>query len=469
MRFAHAGLLFFGDRNTALGLVLALVVASVLVVPAQAGSSSGAAGGPTFACNLNQIVGTPGSRRVPSGRSPTYVNVMPTRYWDLENAAAGFQTTGVPLVALDGNAVGPAGGPDDLGSYYLIPRLSSLLQLSIRRTVDVFYLGVLSLAFLAGSWGSVMLFKCWSARAVALVGLSLLVILAYRIGDVYTFYFMSAVVAVPWTLVLARRTKQDFWLPAFLVIVGALISTADWVRSYSGTAALLFVCVVLVSYLAASRPYKVLLLVCLGLGLLLPQVFYGRSLARRDAFLAAYCPGYKTLGVRHPFWHSMYIGLGYLQNDYGIRWDDRVAYEKVRSIAPGIVFGSPEYEHILKQEVLGFVREHPQFVLLTLVSKAGVILLVVLFSANFGLIAAAKLPKPWPIEVAFWAAMVFDSMFGLLIYPLPQYLLGLISFSALYGIVSLGVAIESFVTPRRMSGQVPRTQKPRATVLVARV
>src|SRR4051794_21384982 len=28
---------------------------------------------------------------------------------------------------------------------------------------------------------------------------------------------------------------------------------------------------------------------------------------------------------QHLFWHPAYLGLGYLPNRYGIRWDDRVA------------------------------------------------------------------------------------------------------------------------------------------------
>ena len=38
--------------------------------------------------------------------------------------------------------------------------------------------------------------------------------------------------------------------------------------------------------------------------------------------------------------------------------------------------------------------------------------------------------------------MAFDSLFGILVVPAPNYLLGLMGFAALYGIVGIGVAID---------------------------
>ncbi len=402
--------------------------------------------------------------------------MMPTRYWDLENALAGTVKTGVPLITLDGNILGPAGGTDDVGSYYLVPKLAMILGLSIRRSIDLFYTSLLGLGFLVGSAGFLRLFSTWRVRAIALTTMSLLTLIAYRVGDVYIFYFATAVISVPWMLLLARRAKIDFWFAPFLFLIGIFFGVADWVRSHSGTAALLFVgC--LIFYLSTTWRSKLVLLACLACGLTLPQLFFSRLVKQRDAFFAVRCPEYAGLASQHPLWHSVYIGLGYLKNEYGIRYDDNVAYDKVESIAMGTVFVSPRYESILKEQVILLAHQHPWFVIATLAAKAGVVLLILIFSANFGLIATALHPKPWLVESAFWLAMAFNSLFGILVYPLPQYLLGLVSFAALYGIASWGFALEmaSSSALRRTSpalaNRLPASeakQTPQGTVLVPR-
>jgi hypothetical protein len=67
----------------------------------------------------------------------TLFTLMPARYQQLRRALEGFQRTGVPLVAFDGNSFYGAGFADDLGGYYLIPKLASFLDLRLSTAVDV--------------------------------------------------------------------------------------------------------------------------------------------------------------------------------------------------------------------------------------------------------------------------------------------------------------------------------------------
>jgi hypothetical protein len=445
----------------------------------EARSPADVRGNPAVGCNLSLVLGTPGNRQPTDSlqRSPTHVNVMPTRYRDLLRSLAGYQRTGVPLVAWVDGAFGPSGGLDDVGSYYLIPKLSAALGISIAAAIDSFYLSLLALALLAGSCGFLVLFRRWSARAVALIGLFLLTGIAYRVGDVYVFFFATAVIAVPWTLVLTLPFTRLFGLRLYLLLIGAIIGIANVVRSHAGTAALIFVCVVVGLHLSAERRQKWVLFVCLGIGLLVPKVFFAHAIAQRNAFLVTRCPEYGSLTAQHPLWHVVYLGLGYLQNDYGIRWDDSVSYEKVQSVKPGTIYGSPEYERILKQEVLMFVRQRPLFVFMTLASKAGVTLVVLLLSANLGLLAVAYHRKSWPVELAFFLAIAFSSLFAIVAYPLPQYMLGLIAFGTLYGITSLGFALESnpgglrrrqSSSPRREAGPTEIGRAQRTELAVSR-
>jgi hypothetical protein len=431
-------------RRAVLGLLIGL--AATVVAQQGAGveaSSAGATGtGGSISCNLERLLGTPGYRSLPPGRSPTRISIMPSRYWDLENTALGLRRTGTALITIDGNVIGPAGSMDDVGSYYFIPELSVRFSMPVRRAVDVFYLGLIAVSLIAGAWGFFLLFKEWPGRIIVILGLLMLAGVASKVGDVYIFYFVTSVVAVPWILVLARRQRQDFRLPAFLALMGVLIAFANWVRGYSGTGALLFVCGVLVLYPAATASRKAALLLCLGLGLILPSLFFSHLVAERDKVVRAYCPGYAALWSGHSFWHPVYTGLGFLQNDYGLRWDDTVTYDKVQTIAPGTLFGSPQYDKVLKEETIVFAKHHPWFIFMTLASKIGVTLAVFLLAANVGLAAAVYWRKPWGVEIPFWLAILFSSVFSILVYPLPQYMLGLITFGVLYAITSIGFGLE---------------------------
>ena len=437
----------FGKTHSTWILSLALAV-HLVASRSQAAVSTGSV------CNLPVAMGTPGIRMLPAGRAPTHINVMPSRYWDTVYTLAGMRQTNVALVEVQGNALGPAAPGDDIGSYYLIPKLVRWLGLPVATTFDILYGSLIGLGFLAGALNLTRLFEKWPARAIAVLGMLLLALVAYKIGDVYCFFFVTAAVTVPWMLLLARRPCNNFWVLALFVLLGVLIGIANAVRSQSGTAALLFACGIVVFQLSARKSYKLALLVCLGLGLLAPKLFLGRLIARRDAYLSARCPEYNAHVSRHLLWHAVYAGMGYLQNDYGLRWEDSVCYQKVLSLAPGTEFGSPEYERILKDQVLQLAEHHPWFVFTTLASKAGVVLIVLLFSANFGLIAAFVRHKPLPVELAFWVAIAFNSLFGILVYPLPQYLFGLISFGALYGMTSLGFALEPGCLGNRRRDQV---------------
>jgi hypothetical protein len=71
----------------------------------------------------------------------------------------------------------------------------------------------------------------------------------------------------------------------------------------------------------------------------------------------------------HPFWHSAYIGLGYLPNDEGIRYRDDIALAHAREETPGVQYLSSEYDHTLRTLTLRFVRDEPLFVAGTVAQK----------------------------------------------------------------------------------------------------
>jgi len=48
--------------------------------------------------------------------------------------------------------------------------------------------------------------------------------------------------------------------------------------------------------------------------------------------------------------------------------------------------------------------------------------------------------KPVWLELAFWLAIAFNGLYGILVLPNPKYLVGLIAFAALYGVYSIEFA-----------------------------
>jgi hypothetical protein len=58
-------------------------------------------------------------------------------------------------------------------------------------------------------------------------------------------------------------------------------------------------------------------------------------------------------------WHTAYIGLGYLPNDYDICYEDRFAIGRVQRDAPGTRYLSNRYNTVLRSAYFGIVRRHP--------------------------------------------------------------------------------------------------------------
>jgi hypothetical protein len=116
---------------------------------------------------------------------------------------------------------------------------------------------------------------------------------------------------------------------------------------------------------------RALVVVLLIAGFVVPVVYFHVLVSRRDAVLEKLEPGYKPVVSHDPFWHNVYGGLGYLNNDYGLKNLDQTVKDKARAIQPGVEYVSPEYERILRTEVFRIAKAHPRFIFETLVAKSG--------------------------------------------------------------------------------------------------
>lgn len=74
---------------------------------------------------------------------------------------------------------------------------------------------------------------------------------------------------------------------------------------------------------------------------------------------AVYSVPATTMLERHGAWHSLYIGLGVVDNPFGIVWDDSNGDAAAKRVDPNVVFGSKAYYNILQGEYLRTIVSHP--------------------------------------------------------------------------------------------------------------
>jgi hypothetical protein len=386
-----------------------------------------------------------------AGKSPGWVQIMPARYAFLQQTLKGLRETGHPLIADYGGGFAPAEHGDDAGLFYIVPLLANSFGFNLGKAIDVFLAGMLVIAFLVGTGGLFLFLTSWLGRIIGLVGMFLVSRVSLSAGDVYIFESAVVMLLVPWFLYFSRERKSSRAFMVFAFFAGFSAAFSNLIRNHSGTAVLIWAICIVAFYLNCSRAQKLLLVTCMVAGCLIPELYFHGLLARRNSLLLRDSSESMQLSGRHVFWHSVYIGFGFLSNDLVPAYRDEVGIEKVHSISPQAHYLSSEYEDVLRGEVINLIKHHKSFVVLNLAAKLGVITAVVLVSANLGLIAALKYPKPWPLELAFWAAIGFTALPGILVVPYRSYMLGSIAFGFLYGIVSIQNAIDRGVLLRKTS------------------
>lgn len=100
---------------------------------------------------------------------------------------------------------------------------------------------------------------------------------------------------------------------------------------------------------------------------LLALAFAGSVLAPRA--MVGGVPGPPMLD-RHPFWHTIWCSLGEFPNELQFRWSDEAANNRAEFLAGhSVQIFSPEYEAILKDDVLSTLRAHPDFLARVLLQK----------------------------------------------------------------------------------------------------
>jgi hypothetical protein len=368
--------------------------------------------------------------------------VMEDRYEALRQIDMGWQKSGVPLVGFDGRGFGPAGCGDDMGIYFLIPGLARIAQIPLARAIDLFLFGITLGSAALGSLGLMIVCRTRFGRIVAIIAVALVCLLTLRTGDVYIIQSSAVIAFAPWIVLFGSRPASPLRTLFFTFSVSFALAIVNLVRSHAATSVFLFMGWIFLVKLQGTNRFKLLLIIVAIAGLALPIGYSNILLRARDEYLHkqgyAFIPGLR----HHVFWHAVYLGFGFINNDVVPGYLDEIAAAKVREKAPQAIYTSPEYEKALKYEVIQIIARHPALVIETVAAKLGVIAGWLFICANVGLVAAYFYPKHWAIEAGFWSAISLQALAGILVMPTRAYLLGFIAFAVLYGVISIDVGLQ---------------------------
>jgi hypothetical protein len=360
----------------------------------------------------------------------------------LQQTLAGLENLHVPLVAIYQGKIVASGVMDDLGIYYFIPKLAQLTGLSLNTVIPYFFTGILLLSLALAFIGYCLLCKTFFGRFISLIVLADVYTIVAPYSDVYVAQAAVPLSIMPlffYFLHSASSSRLAWSFTLFLFFAGVFIGTGNFVRSFAGTPVLLVMIFMLVFARKFAIKQKGTYLAILIIGAFISHFYYSSLVEARDKYLEAHIANYQVMVERHPLWWSAYIGLGYLDNPYKLKYNDSVAAATVKAINPNVDFISIEGQKILKQQYFKFIEEHPVFFINTVLSKASVLIQMTLLYLLVGLLCAILYPKDWIEEIGILLGIALTAAPGLLVIPNIAYVFGFIVFSIffmLYGLIA---------------------------------
>lgn len=381
------------------------------------------------------------------------MKMMPCRHSALEDCLQGLEATDIPLVSLNNNTYTASGFADDLGIYYFIPQLAKIFGISIDQAIDVFFISLLLIGASIALFFFFSMFKYWASRLTTGLGLLLLTYAAYRYADVYIGGFFAVTsIMPPWIYWNQLPHKPNWKFLLALVLSGVIIGYSNIIRYHAGTGAFLFILAFLLLKRDLANKHKFMALSILVIFSAIPYLHFKTLETNRNQYLMKANPSYQPISTTHPRWHSIYIGFSYLENKYGITYDDQISILKARTVNPKVVSCSEEYEQILRNQCFLLFKNDPLFVLKTLFFKIVKLLSTCLQFSNLGLFLALFYIKPsLRIVTPFLIAALFYSIPGIVVMPEDNYVLGMVSTATLFGIMMIDSSIEKYAMQRTES------------------
>jgi hypothetical protein len=335
------------------------------------------------------------------------------------------------------------GYSDDQGIYVVVPLFSHWLgQSDPIATLRWLWLAAWTGTLLLSSLAMRAIFR--SEWAALLAPPTLLVcIFSFGFGDIYWVAAWIVVTSLPLLILLSRARQRHSWLALVSIALAAGVASA--IRSEAGLAVALAAAVVAATANGRLLP-RMAVLVGVAVAYLMPTwIVLPAIRAHRDdrvgMDLSANTP------TSHPLWHSMYIGLGYTSNRYGIHYLDGYAAAAAQEADPGVRYLSPAYSNALHKQVnalighdLGFVVKAEAQKALVEMSHAAryILLLALLLPAALAARGPARLR---PLELAlFLPALVIGALPAIVATPFRDYELSLLAPLGVLGLLGIGSA-----------------------------
>jgi hypothetical protein len=319
-----------------------------------------------------------------SSLSTSGMVLLGTRQTQLPAAQQVLDAGGPPLVAAnvpyeqalrDPSQFYPANRSDDPGIYLYLPVFGHVTgDKNPLSQLKWFFIGCMALVLLMYPLVFYLLFD---SRAVALAA-PLVVLFGFSFLENRDIYFIEAwaiLFGVPLLMLAARGQWRRRSGLALLAVAALAASFANSVRGHAGTGvALAALAVVLLREHGWRWRAGGAAIVVAAYVAIFPLGFKALT---TYSYHHVHMPKQTEIAT-HPLWHSMYLGLGYLHNKWGIQWNDSVGIEKAAEIDPTAPYLSPRYEQILRHQYFRIVEDDPGYV-----------------ARVYALKAAADLAKVW--------------------------------------------------------------------------
>lgn len=337
----------------------------------------------------------------------------------------------------------PVGHADDHGTFYAIPQIAYAFNLPIESAINVFYYGAIGISALVGILGCMLYFRSWTARAVAAAWLAGLTWTMATHCDVYLIAPCAVMACTPWILWAAQRTLRPTAFLSGGLSLGLVMAVANLMRAHTGTAVLLLAIPAVGFAAQYSRRLRLGFFALTALGVGGVSLYQSHLMYRADTYVRQHSPeNISSRTTSHLFWHSLYIGLGFLPNTHGIEYKDTVAIKIAERLAPEAEYLSREYDRVIRDQFLDLYRRHPTFVWQAWFAKLGVVALMFLVHANVGMAAVWFSGLPRRVLAGFVAASALSALPGILVMPYEVYLLGMWAWATLLAVVSVGATLD---------------------------
>jgi hypothetical protein len=250
------------------------------------------------------------------------------------------------------------------------------------------------------------------------------------------------------------RIHLPGWAMWMLALIWGLVTGFGFLaRSETGYISILFAIGVLgyCTFRLKKWLHRFLLWLIFVLGVTIPLFAFQITLASRTAWyqLPPVDPeGYSSHGI----WHSAYIGLGYVSNQWGIYWDDSVGAETVEKNCPGVRYVSPSYYSCLRTEFFRVIQADPLLLVRNLLAKTFMIIARSVIGPTAILLSVIVMFfRVRPATVILFGFALLNMIPGLLAVPARSYSQGFYMTIVMLGAMSLVYAFECAAARGRLA------------------